>query len=105
MTSKRDELKDHVAKQRGDLVPTAEPDDEAAEAVQNLTADIAIASIERDIRTLAEIESALKRLETGKYGYCEFCAEEIADSRLHALPWARLCLRCAQRGNQIRTAA
>lgn len=43
---------------------------------------------------LAEVEHALQRMETGEYGWCENCHEQIEFERLEALPWARYCIRC-----------
>lgn len=45
--------------------------------------------------TLAEIESALAKLEGGTYGRCESCGGEIAPDRLEAMPAARYCMTCA----------
>ena len=42
--------------------------------------------------TLAEIDAALRRIDEGTYGTCEFCGEPIGAGRLRALPWARLCI-------------
>lgn len=43
---------------------------------------------------LGEVEEALSRLESGRYGRCENCGSEIDPERLEAIPWATLCLRC-----------
>lgn len=101
LTVKRDELTKQIAAQRGQIVATDDPEDEAGAALQSYTTDILIAGLERDIRSLAEIELALHRLETGNFGICESCGEQIADARLKALPWVRLCVRCAQRANSV----
>ena len=42
----------------------------------------------------SEIEAALKRLDTGAYGICEDCGEEIGLARLMASPTAQLCVHC-----------
>lgn len=47
-------------------------------------------------RTLAEIEAALTRVDTGDYGICQDCAEPIAHGRLEILPYARCCMPCQQ---------
>jgi DnaK suppressor protein len=96
LTAKRDDLTKQIAAERGQIVASTDPEDEAAVAVQSYTTDILIANLERDIRSLAEIELALRRIDTGKFGICESCGEDISEVRLKALPWARLCLRCAQ---------
>src|SRR3989344_6844747 len=47
---------------------------------------------------LAEVESALKNIDNGKYGICENCGKKISPARLEALPTANLCLECEKRG-------
>lgn len=49
-----------------------------------------------DEALLSEVDSALNRLDRGTYGVCERCSNEIDDARLHALPYARLCILCQQ---------
>jgi DnaK suppressor protein len=46
---------------------------------------------------LAEIDSALGRLDDGTYGRCEQCGAAIAAERLLARPAARQCFTCASR--------
>jgi DnaK suppressor protein len=40
---------------------------------------------------LREIDTALLRIRSGDYGYCEITGEEIGIARLRACPTARLC--------------
>jgi DnaK suppressor protein len=40
-------------------------------------------------QTIAEIDLALRRLETGRYGISETSGEAIAFERLLLIPWAR----------------
>lgn len=49
---------------------------------------------ETQTNLLNNIELALAKLETGRYGICERCGREIAAERLEALPHAKLCLCC-----------
>jgi RNA polymerase-binding transcription factor DksA len=44
---------------------------------------------------LAEIDTAIARLDAGTYGTCEVCGEPIAAARLEARPTAARCLACA----------
>lgn len=46
---------------------------------------------------LGKVEHALERMEEGSYGICEICGERIPTARLEALPYATLCVACAQR--------
>jgi DnaK suppressor protein len=43
-----------------------------------------------------QIEDALARIAEGNYGDCESCGLEIAEERLRALPFTRLCRDCQQ---------
>ena len=41
---------------------------------------------------LADVEHALRRLDDGTYGTCEFDGKPIPEERLEAVPAARFCL-------------
>jgi DnaK suppressor protein len=43
---------------------------------------------------LAQVDSALQRLDQGSYGVCARCGREISTERLEALPYATLCISC-----------
>lgn len=45
---------------------------------------------------LARIDHALSRIETGTFGICEECEEEIPLKRLRVRPDAALCLNCQE---------
>jgi DnaK suppressor protein len=49
---------------------------------------------DRDRDKLQAIEDAFERIDAGTYGICEMCEEEIAQERLEALPFTRLCVSC-----------
>jgi len=49
---------------------------------------------DRERKLIFKIEEALERLETGEYGICEECGEEIGIERLKARPVTTLCIRC-----------
>ena len=56
-------------------------------------------SIETDRRRhreLARIDAALARIESGDYGYCLACGEEIEDARLNLDPAIPNCVDCAR---------
>ncbi|TRY30665.1 TraR/DksA family transcriptional regulator [Aliiglaciecola sp. M165] len=44
---------------------------------------------------LEQIEHALLKLENGRFGHCEKCHGKISEERLHAVPFATLCKKCA----------
>jgi DnaK suppressor protein len=45
---------------------------------------------------IEQIDLALIKMSLGDYGVCESCGDDIAPKRLHAIPWARLCVECAR---------
>jgi DnaK suppressor protein len=49
---------------------------------------------DRERKLLAKIDEAVKRLDTGSYGRCEECGDEIALERLKARPVTTLCIAC-----------
>jgi DnaK suppressor protein len=51
-----------------------------------------------DYAQLRLIEEALDRLDSGDYGICLSCDAPIPPKRLHAISWARYCVRCQEAG-------
>jgi DnaK suppressor protein len=51
---------------------------------------------DRERVKIKQIDDALARLDDGTYGECESCGLEIAEERLQALPFTRLCRDCQQ---------
>ena len=49
----------------------------------------------RKKRQLAEIKSALSRLEMDNFGICIFCGTEISSKRLEVAPETEICIRCS----------
>ena len=37
------------------------------------------------------------RITEGPYGVCQSCGTSIAEERLEAIPYARLCIECKRR--------
>jgi len=98
LLAKREELNNRIEQLRQEILMDQEPEDEAGVAVRNSSAGMTIANIERELRTLAEIDLSLRRIETGEYGVCGVCGEAIPTARLNAIPWTRQCVNCAGGG-------
>jgi DnaK suppressor protein len=76
----------------------------------NHLGDAAAGTLDREIdytleehsgQVLAQIDTAIKRIEDGTFGTCTNCRKPIAEERLEARPWASLCIDCqreAERG-------
>jgi RNA polymerase-binding protein DksA len=75
----------------GDEVDTA-GDSEERELIFGLT--------DNEKNLLDSIESALKKIETSKYGLCENCSVKIPFERLKAMPHAHYCIKCQPKFEQ-----
>lgn len=53
------------------------------------------ALVNKLVKGLQEVEHALEKLGTDRFGLCENCGRPIAAARLEARPEARLCIDCA----------
>lgn len=49
---------------------------------------------DRERKLIRKIDSTLKHIDNGEYGYCEECGVEIGIRRLEARPTANLCIDC-----------
>ncbi len=54
-----------------------------------------LASNERQL--LYEFDDAMKKIEDGTFGVCEDCKDLISKSRLKAVPYARMCIKCQEK--------
>ena len=54
-------------------------------------------TVRRRKNELSRIEAALARLDSGDFGYCVNCDEEISGKRLSLDPSTPLCIGCASR--------
>ena len=71
--------------------------DMADQASGNNEVHIQLKLKQTDAKILQAIEEALERLQRGTYGLCRDCGEPIADARLNAIPWTRVCITCKEK--------
>ena len=71
--------------------------DMADQASGNNEVHIALKLRQTDAKILQAIEEALQRIEKGTYGVCRDCGEPIAEARLRAIPWTRVCIACKEK--------
>jgi DnaK suppressor protein len=62
----------------------------------NFEQEFTLSLMENEGGTLSQIETSLERIEEGSYGSCEECGSKIPKARLNAIPYATLCVRCAE---------
>ena len=76
-------------------VTKAKGSGDIADKASDISEDLVRSSLSsNDVRTLRDIEQAMKRIEKGSYGICESCNEEISMRRLRILPYATRCIGC-----------
>jgi RNA polymerase-binding transcription factor DksA len=68
--------------------------DVGEESVADLLVDLQLASVDRHIQELRDIEAAQTRMMTGSYGTCVDCGVAVAFERLQAYPTAKRCRPC-----------
>lgn len=56
---------------------------------------------DRQRKLVSKIDSALRRIEDGEYGYCEVTGEPISISRLEARPIATMTLEAQERHERM----
>jgi DnaK suppressor protein len=78
---------------------TLSPDDMADEvdlASSELNQSVAMRLRDRERMLLQKIETALAKIESGSFGICDSCEEQIEIKRLEARPVANLCIGCKE---------
>lgn len=70
--------------------------DETDSIQANLLIDLNNQLNTRNAAKLAQINSALKRIEDNVYGICEECEEQIPEKRLLINPYFQTCVSCAE---------
>ena len=55
---------------------------------------VRLALKQTDSKLLRAIEEAIHRIDQGTYGICMECENKIAQARLEAVPWTRVCIDC-----------
>ena len=99
---KQDELQRFVVRVESDgrRTDVEEPADMADKAANSYTKEFLFSQSSHDRDVLALVEEALRRIDSGSYGECVHCGEEMQIKRLDAVPWARHCIPCQEMQEQ-----
>ena len=87
VTRSMKEESDHLRFNVGDFY------DHASEDRQR---ELALTLSNRERSKLHQIDDALKRIESGEYGFCEVTGEKIGEERLVALPFTKLSIEAQE---------
>jgi len=74
--------------------------DFAEQATQRENDDVLHSLDDEAKQTLIRIDNALQRLQAGEYGICADCGMEIPQQRLRVVPYAELCVACADKSTR-----
>ena len=86
-------LKKNRSEANGDL--SSMPIHMADIGTDNFEQEFTLSLMQSEEETLDHIETSLERIEDGTYGQCEECGVRIPKTRLNAIPYASLCVKCA----------
>lgn len=64
---------------------------------ENYEQEFTLSLMESEEDTLTAIDEALARIEAEAYGKCTACDGVIPKTRLNALPYAAMCVGCAEK--------
>jgi RNA polymerase-binding protein DksA len=77
-----------------EIVEGMDPKDLADIASDDIDRKMIEAIGSQELKRLKLIDSALTRIQQGKYGLCIKCGKKIPHDRLEAIPYALMCIGC-----------
>jgi len=98
LLKRREELRQRASEASADLRHESDPlSADFAEQVTQRENDDVLGAISSSARAeLLQVESALRRLASGRYTTCRVCAGDIEPERLAAVPYTDCCRACAE---------
>ncbi|MEK6681845.1 MAG: TraR/DksA C4-type zinc finger protein [Nitrospirota bacterium] len=70
-------------------------------SVLNLSEGVDYKFLEMKYKEYKSIADAFRKLDAGTYGTCEECGNEIDEKRLKVIPFARLCIDCKRKQEEL----
>ena len=77
-----------------EIVDAMDPKDLADVASDDIDRKMIEAIGSQELKRLRLIDSALTRIQQGRYGLCIKCGKKIPHERLEAIPYALMCIEC-----------
>ncbi len=98
LLKRREEILKEVEDLENNWEGDSEPQIETEEMAQEIEMTEPFAPLDETERDqVQEIDRALKKVDSGKYGICEICGKPIAMNRLKVIPWTRFCRKDAEK--------
>ena len=92
-----------INKSNNQVLYNGEPNDNStsADVVDQASSytekNVELKTVNRQIKLISKIDSAIKKIKDGTYGYCEETGEPIGIKRLIARPIATLCITAQEK--------
>lgn len=113
LTDERRRLRQELSEMEQHQVKTEEkPVADVSGSYDDDLVDVATETFEREKGLALEssvqgmlqmVEDALRRARSGTYGVCDGCGRLIDANRLRAIPYTRLCIKCKEREERLRS--
>jgi DnaK suppressor protein len=102
LTARQKELRRYLAGEVNELRSHDETGvgDEIDVSVDSEHAAIRSQLADFESRELKQIDSALERIEEGRFGRCDSCEGAIGVERLRAVPYVATCIECARKAER-----
>ena len=98
LLKRREEIFKEVEDLENNWEEDSEPQIEVEEMAQEIEITDSYAKLdETERRQIREIDRALKKMDSGRYGICETCGKPIAMNRLKVIPWTRYCRKDSEK--------
>jgi RNA polymerase-binding protein DksA len=88
-------IADHEGKQT--VESFIEVADVGEKSVDDFLRELELSYINQEVKEIAAINAALRRMDSGDYGKCLDCGNDIASGRLEINPAAERCIDCQTR--------
>jgi RNA polymerase-binding transcription factor DksA len=113
LTDERRRLRQELSEMEQHQVKTEEkPVADVSGSYDDDLVDVATETFEREKGLALEssvqgmlqmVEDALRRARSGTYGVCDGCGRLIDANRLRVIPYTRLCIKCKEREERLRS--
>ncbi|MFO7871492.1 MAG: TraR/DksA C4-type zinc finger protein [Kiritimatiellia bacterium] len=94
LISMRNKVAEQIDSLKGDSLRRADSVYSEEDGTDAFDRQMALDLVGSEHDALFEIDEALRHISEGTYGVCEECGKPIRKSRMKALPFARLCVKC-----------
>ena len=101
LTKKQEILETFTKNKSYGMEADGEPSQDIADkAANSYTKEFLFSLSNSERQLLQQVDDALSRIETRRYGVCASCEDTLNLKRLQAVPWATLCISCQEKQEQ-----